>query len=71
MLFYLKNYSGFRKPIKIGDNMESDPPKKKKKYIKANTVGQPKQSIPEPTKLLPQDKNEGKALERSRFDYSF
>lgn len=50
--------------------MESDKPKKKKKYVLANPY-QPKPQPQTIQKLNPQEQTEGKALERSRFDYTF
>lgn len=50
--------------------MESDKPKKKKKYVLANN--NQKKPLPQTTQNpVPQEKIEGKALERSRFDYTF
>lgn len=50
--------------------MQGDPPKKKKRYILASQKQQ-KPSPPAKQRPVPEAQTEGKALERSRFDYSF
>lgn len=54
-----------------GDNMENDPPKKKKKYVPANSVKQITTGKIEHSTFVESGKVENKALERSRFDYTF